>query len=158
MPDLPAQPASPDIVAFLTDYVAAYGSGSLDALRPFYTDDSLIWPNQRLTVRGWAEVRAMFAPSFDRFAIEARVHLQEVRSLGEERFLRFLTEVRLRAKAGGAVTVAAFRDFAVLRRGGPQWTILRNIDQPITLEQLLEDLARDPPLTVIGTHTGGGGS
>lgn len=139
-----------DILGFLADYVAAYGSGSLEALRPFYTDETLIWANQRPTVRGWPEVRAMFAPSFERFAITARVHLQEVRGIGDERFLRFLTEVRLTPHAGGAVATAAFRDFAVLRRDGARWTIHRNIDQPITPEQLAGDLARDPPLAVIG--------
>ena len=148
MAEPPAVPG--DIVAFLTDYVAAYGSGSLEALRSFYTDGTLIWANQRHTVHGWPEVRAMFAPSFERFAIAARVHLQEVRALGDERFIRFLTEVQLTPHAGGAVATAAFRDFAVLRRDGARWTIHRNIDQPITPEQLAGDLARDPPLAVIG--------
>lgn len=156
MPEQPSQSVDPDIVGFLTDYVAAYASGSLEDLRPFYTDDSLIWPNQRAAARGWAGVRAMFAPSFERFDIGARVHLQELRKLGDERFMRFLTEVRLSPRDGGSVTVAAFRDFALLRRSGGRWTIFRNIDQPITLDQLREDLARDPPLTVIGTYADGG--
>lgn len=150
MPEGPARPVPADIVEFLTAYVAAYGSGSLDALRPFYTDETLIWANQRPTVRGWPEVRDMFAPSFERFLIAARVHLQEIRGLGDERFLRVLTEVRLTPRAGGAAATAAFRDFAVLRRAGAQWTIHRNIDQPITAEQLAADIARDPPLCVIG--------
>jgi len=142
--------APPDIVAFLTAYVAAYGSGSLDALRPFYTAGTLVWPNQRDTVVGWDAVRAMFAPSFERFAIGARVHLQEVRGGGDERFLRFLTEVHLEPRDGGPAVTAAFRDFAVFQRVDGRWTILRNIDQPITPEQLAADLLRDPPLAVIG--------
>jgi len=149
MPEPAAQTAPSDIAQFLTAYVAAYGSGSLEALRPFYTADTLIWPNQRLTVRGWEEVRTMFEPSFERFSIAARVHLQEVRVLGEERFLRFLTQVHLTPLGGGAVTEAAFRDFAILRREGSRWTIFRNIDQPITTDQLQADLLRDPPMTVI---------
>lgn len=157
MPDVPSQPSTEDIVEFLIDYVAAYGSGSLDALRPFYTDASLIWPNQRPVVRGWAEVRAMFTPSFEHFAIKASVYLLEVRNLGDERFLRFLTEVHLTPRVGGDAIVAAFRDFAVLRRSRTHWTILRNIDQPITLEQLREDLTRGPPLAVIGPHAEEGG-
>jgi len=150
MREVTAPLAPPDIVEFLTAYVAAYGSGSLDALRPFYSADTLVWPNQRGTVLGWEAVRAMFAPSFERCAIGARVHLQEVRGSGDERFLRFLTEVRLAPRDGGAAVTAAFRDFAVFQRLDGRWTILRNIDQPITPEQLTADLLRDPPLAVIG--------
>ena len=157
MPDRPSHPASADIIEFLVDYVAAYGSGSLDTLRRFYTDESLVLPNQRSAARGWANVCAMFSPSVERFDIVARVHLQEIRGLGEERFVRFLTELRLAPRDGSTPTNLAFRDFALLRYVGTRWTILRNIDQPITLEQLQEDLARDPPLTVIGTYAEEGG-
>lgn len=139
-----------DIASFLRAYVAAYGSGVLDELRPFYTEGSLIWPNQRGTVIGWAAVHGLFSPSFERFAIDARVHLLEVRQYVDESFLRFLTEVCLTPKDGGAPVIAAFRDFAVLRRSGASWTIFRNIDQPITIEQLRADLEREPPLMVIG--------
>lgn len=141
-----------DIRDFLRAYVAAYGSGVLGELRPFYTDESLIWPNQRGTVTGWSAVHDMFSPSFERFAIEARVHLLEVRPNADESFLRFLTEVRLHPKAGGAPVTAAFRDFAILQRSGAAWTIFRNIDQPITIEQLRADIEREPPLMVIGSH------
>jgi ketosteroid isomerase-like protein len=152
----PGVPA--DVERFLRAYVAAYGSRELDALRPFYSEQSLIWPNQRATVRGWPEVRAMFAPSFDLFAITARVHLLEVRAVGEERFLRFLTEVHLAPIAGGTPTTAAFRDFALLTHDGSTWGICRNIDQPITVEQLRADLEREPPLAVIGDSAIQGGN
>lgn len=150
--------APPDIVEFLTAYVAAYGSGSLDALRPFYSAGSRIWPNMRGAVIGWDEVRAMFAPSFERYTIAARVHLQEVRGSDDERFLRFLTEVHLAPRDGGDALTAAFRDFAVFQRVEGRWTILRNIDQPITPEQLSADLLRDPPLAVIGNPANQGDS
>lgn len=139
---------SDSVIAFMRAYVEAYGSGLLDALRPFYTDETLIWPNQRPTVLGWNEVRQMFAPSFERFAISARVYLQEERRYGDESFLRFLTEVGLKPKDGSSAVTLAFRDFAVIRRYGERLTIHRNIDQPITLDQLAADLARDPPLIV----------
>jgi ketosteroid isomerase-like protein len=145
---IPGVPA--DIVRFLRAYVAAYGSGVLDELRPFYAEGSLIWPNQRGTVIGWAAVQAMFSPSFGNFAIDARVHLLEVREYGDESFLRFLTEVHLTPRGEGAPVTAAFRDFALLRRSGASWTIFRNIDQPITLEQLGADLEREAPRLVIG--------
>ena len=150
MRDAARTDASPEVVAFLADYVAAYGSGDLGALRPFYSDHTLIWPNQRPSARGRDGVLAMFAPSFAQHAIAARVHLLEERGSGDERFLRFLTEVRLEPKAGGAPLTACFRDFALILRSEGRWTILRNIDQPITPEQLASDLARDPPLAVIG--------
>ena len=153
MHDVARTAASPEIVAFLVDYVAAYGSGDLDALRAFYSDSTFIWPDRRASARGWDGVRAMFAPSFAQHAIAARVHLLEERGAGDERFLRFLTEVRLEPKAGGAAFTASFRDFALVLRSRGRWTILRNIDQPITPEQLASDLAKDPPLAVIGdTH------
>ena len=69
---------------------------------------------------------------------------------GDERFLRFLTEVHLAPRDGGEAVIAAFRDFAVFQRVEGRWTILRNIDQPISPEQLAADLLRDPPLAVIG--------
>jgi ketosteroid isomerase-like protein len=142
--------ASPEIIGFLTDYVDAYASGDLDALRPFYSDQTVIWPNQRPDARGWQGVRTMFSPSFAQHSIAARVHLLEERGTGDERFLRFLTEVRLAPKGGGAPLDAFFRDFALILRSDGRWTILRNIDQPITPEQLASDLVRDPPLAVIG--------
>jgi ketosteroid isomerase-like protein len=150
MHDVTQPVAPPEIVDLLAAYVAAYGSGSLDALRPFYSSGTLVWPNMRGTVLGWEEVRAMFAPSFERYIIGARVHLQEVRGGGDERFLRFLTEVHLAPRDGGEPVIAAFRDFAVFQRVEGRWTILRNIDQPISPEQLAADLLRDPPLAVIG--------
>lgn len=65
-----------DIQYFLRSYVAAYASGSLDELRPFYANDALICANQRDTVIGWESVRAMFSPSFARYAIDARANLK----------------------------------------------------------------------------------
>lgn len=150
MHDVTESVAPPDIIEFLAAYVAAYASGNLEALRPFYSAGTLIWPNQRGTVRGFDQVFAMFAPSFERYAIGARIHLQEVRGDGDERFLRFLTEVHLVPRDGGAPMSAAFRDFAVSQRVDERWIILRNIDQPITPDQLAEDLLREPPLAVIG--------
>lgn len=148
MRDLALQATSSEVADFLSTYVAAYGSGTLDALQPFYSVETLIWPNQRLAVMGWNEVRQMFAPSFARFEIQVRVYLQEERDYGVERFLRFLTEVRLHPRDGGDEVSAFFRDFAVLRRSDALWTIHRNIDQPITFDQLAADLQRDPPLAV----------
>jgi ketosteroid isomerase-like protein len=150
MRDAARTDASPEIAAFLADYVVAYGSGDLDALRPFYSDHTLIWPNQRPSASGRDGVLAMFGPSFAQHAIAARVHLLEERGSGDERFLRFLTEVRLAPKDGSAPLNAFFRDFALVLRSEGRWTILRNIDQPITPEQLASDLVRDPPLAVIG--------
>lgn len=148
MRNLELQAASSEVADFLSAYVAAYGSGALDTLQPFYSAETLIWPNQRLVVMGWNEVRQMFAPSFARFEIGVRVHLQEERDHGVERFLRFLTEVRLHPRDGGDDVSAFFRDFAVLRKSDGRWTIYRNIDQPITFDQLAADLQRDPPLAV----------
>lgn len=145
----PTVPAG--IVDFFHGYMAAYGSGSLDALRPFYTDESFIWPNGRPAVHGWAEVRRMFEPSFAGFEISATVHVQEARPHGSECFLRFVTEVELTPRTGGLPTFVAFRDFAVLACEGGRWTILRNIDQPVSPEQLRADLERSPPVFVAGT-------
>lgn len=139
---------SSDVTDFLHAYVAAYGSGALDSLQPFYSSETLIWPNQRVAAMGWNEIRQMFAPSFARFEIGVRVYLQEECDYGTEKFLRFLTEVRLRPRDDGPELSALFRDFAVLRRIGDRWTIHRNIDQPITRDQLEADLKRDPPLAL----------
>jgi ketosteroid isomerase-like protein len=142
---------SEPVSAFMTSYVKAYGSGSLDELSQFYSEETLIWPNQRLTVIGWSEVRAMFEPSFNRFYIAAKVHLQEERCYGDEKFLRFLTEVKLTDRDTGEIIIAAFRDFALMRKtNSTSWTINRNIDQPISIEQLTVDLHRNPPIAVFG--------
>lgn len=125
---------------FLQRYLAAYESGDIDELRPFYGDESLIWANGRATVLSWARVRDMFAPAFDTYVIEAQVHLLEAENHGDTGFLRFLTEVRLKPKAAGETLALNFRDFAIVRRTAQGWAIVRNMDQPITAEQLRADL------------------
>lgn len=135
-----AQPDGKDagIGSFLERYLEAYGSGDVERLLPFYRDDSLIWANARETVLGWPQVRGMFQPSFERFAIDGRINLFEVIELGDHAFLRFVTDVTLTPYDGTEPFTLHFRDFALLAKDSAgDWYIARNIDQPV--ERALRD-------------------
>lgn len=137
------------IRAFLRNYVDSYMSGNVDALRPFFVSDSMIFANGRPIVHGWESVRNMFADSFENFHIGAKVDLQEVEVFGDTAFIRFLTHVRLQPREPGDIMRLYFRDFAIIRRKNSSWVIMRNIDQPIDEARWLDDIKSFPPLCSI---------
>ena len=124
-----------EILEMLERYLAAYESGDVDQLRPFYDDDSMIWANMKPVAVGWPAIREMFAPSFEAYDIEADMDLMEVRVLGPNHaFLRFLTKVRITSKSDGKLIELTFRDFALFEETAAGWVVRRNIDQPTSMD------------------------
>lgn len=130
-----------EIDQFLTDFVGAYKSGSVDSLEPFYFSDSLIWADKREAFRGWPAIRGFLAGGFDRYSIDVRAHLLELRLFGNDTaFIQILADLTMTPKDGGSPINRYFRDFVLLQRVDGTLRVARDIDQPITPEIFKSDL------------------
>lgn len=144
-PDSSAQLRA-EIDQFLADFVGAYKSGSVDSLEPFYFSDSLIWADKREAFRGWPAIRGFLAGGFDRYSIDARAHLLELRLFGNDTaFIKILADLTLTPKDGGPPINRYFRDFVLLQRVDGTWRVARDIDQPVTPEIYESDLKAFKP-------------
>lgn len=110
-------------------WIAAYTSGDVDALERFYLDESVIMPDGRPTFRGWPQIRAFFAPGFERFRYAASAQLASLDVSGDLGTALGVVTVTLTPKAGGEAITRSLRYLIVFqRRGARDWRILLDMD------------------------------
>lgn len=110
-------------------WIAAYTSGDVASLERFYTDDSVIMPDGRPAYRGWSEIRAFFAPGFERWNYAARADLQYLDVSGDLGTARGVVTLTFTPKAGGAPFTREMRYLIVFRREPlGDWRILLDMD------------------------------
>ena len=110
-------------------WIAAYTAGNVDALQRFYSEQTILMPDGRPTFRGWEQIRAFFAPGFERFAYQATADLQQLDVSGDLASAKGIVTVTLKPKAGGESVSRALRYLIVFRRVGPDdWRIQMDMD------------------------------
>lgn len=110
-------------------WISAYTGGDVAALERFYTDDSVIMPDGRPAYRGWNEIRAFFAPGFERWNYAARADLQFLDVSGDLGTARGIVTLTFTPKAGGAPFSREMRYLIVFRRERRgEWRILLDMD------------------------------
>lgn len=110
-------------------WIAAYTSGDIAALERFYSDESVIMPDGRPAYRGWAEIRAFFAPGFERWNYAARADLQYLDVSGDLATARGVVTLTFTPKAGGPSSTREMRYLIVFKRQPRgDWRILLDMD------------------------------
>jgi uncharacterized protein (TIGR02246 family) len=114
------------------EWIAAYTAGDVEALGRFYLDETVLMPDGRPTWRGWKEIRAFFAPGFERFSYAAQADLQSLEVSGDLGSAHGIVTVTLTPKAGGETVTRALRYLMVFRRvAKDDWRILLDMDNRV---------------------------
>jgi uncharacterized protein (TIGR02246 family) len=116
------------------DWIATYTAGSVDALAKFYVDDTVLMPDGRPTYRGWSQIRAFFAPGFERFNYAASADLQTLESSGDLATAKGVVTVTLtpKAPASGEPVTRALRYLIVFKRlQDDDWRIWLDMDNRV---------------------------
>lgn len=124
--------ASPDgqaIRRVIETFVAAFGRGDVEAIRPLFTPDAIVYPSNDRDRVGWADIADYWAPPFRSLDIALVVDLRAVAVSGDLAVAEMTTRARVRPKAGGDEVRRQYRDMVVLRRGPDGWQIHRNLSQ-----------------------------
>lgn len=124
--------ASPDgeqIRRVIDAFVEAFCRGDVEAIRPLFTPDAIVYPSNDRDRVGWADIADYWAPPFRSLDIALAVELRGVAVSGELAVAEMITRARVRPKAGGDELRRQYRDMVVLRRGAGGWQIHRNLSQ-----------------------------
>jgi ketosteroid isomerase-like protein len=114
------------------EWIAAYTAGDVEALRRFYLDETVLMPDGRSTYRGWQEIRAFFAPGFERFKYAAQADLQSLEVSGDLGSAHGIVTITLTPKAGGEAVTRALRYLIVFKRvAKDDWRILLDMDNRV---------------------------
>ncbi len=107
-------------------------SGDVDALERFYLEETILMPDGRPTYRGWTQIRAFFAPGFERFRYAASADLQSLEVSGDLGAAKGIVTVTVVPKAGGDAATRALRYLIVFRRKARgDWRILLDMDNRV---------------------------
>lgn len=113
-------------------WIAAYTAGDVEALGRFYLDETVLMPDGRPTYRGWQEIRAFFAPGFERFSYTAQADLQSLEVSGDLGSAHGIVTVTMTPKAGGEAVTRALRYLIVFKRvAKDDWRILLDMDNRV---------------------------
>lgn len=137
------QEARAEIKQFLEEFRNTFSLGDPDAFERFFAVDAVIWADQRDQIQGWPAIRKMFAGTLEKYFVVEIGHPLELQVYGTDAaFLRILTELTLKPKAGGGPPAERrYREFVMLERINGSWVVTHDLDQPITQEQLTLDMA-----------------
>lgn len=123
----PAEVAA--IIALHDHWLAAYEGADTATLRQFYLEDTVLMPDERPTVRSWAEIEAFFAPGFERFEYKTTADLRRVEVSGTLAAAKGIVYVTLTDRHTGEVKERALRYLIVFRKDGAAgWRILWDMD------------------------------
>ncbi len=110
-------------------FLAAFCRGDVEAIRPLFTPDAIVYPSNDRDRVGWADIADYWAPPFRSLDIALEVDLRGVAVSGDLAVAEMTTRARVRPKAGGDEARRQYRDMVVLRRGPSGWQIHRNLSQ-----------------------------
>ena len=110
-------------------FAAAFARGDVEAIRPLFTQDAVVYPSNDRDRVGWSDIAAYWADPFHSVDIELDVDLVNVAISGDLAVAEMVTRACVVPKGGGEAVRRRYRDMVVLRRGEPGWRIHRNLSQ-----------------------------
>ena len=110
-------------------FVAAFSRGDVEAIRPLFTPDAIVYPSNDRDRVGWSDIAAYWAPPFASMKIALRVDLHDLFVCGHLAVAEMVTCAEITPKGGGETARRRYRDMVVLRRDGGVWRIHRNLSQ-----------------------------
>ena len=113
----------------IDSFVAAFARGDVDAIRPLFTPDAIVYPSNDRDRIGWTDIAAYWAPPFASMRIALQVDLHGLSLCGDLAVAEMVTCAEITPKSGGETAQKRYRDMVVLRRDGGAWRIHRNLSQ-----------------------------
>ena len=110
-------------------FAAAFARGDVEAIRPLFTPDAVVYPSNDRDRVGWSDIAAYWADPFRSVDLELDVDLVNVAISGDLAVAEMVTRAHVVPKGGGEAVRRRYRDMVVLRRGGTGWRIHRNLSQ-----------------------------
>ena len=110
-------------------FAAAFARGDVEAIRPLFTPDAVVYPSNDRDRVGWDDIADYWAVPFRTVDIELGVDLASVAISGDLAVAEMVTRARVVPKGGGEPLRKRYRDMVVLRRGASGWRIHRNLSQ-----------------------------
>lgn len=115
--------------AVIEAFTAAFARGDVDAIRPLFTPDAVVYPSNDRDRVGWDDIAAYWEPPFAAMRIALQVDLHGLSLCGDLAVAEMVTRAGITPKAGGETVRKRYRDMVVLRRDGGVWRIHRNLSQ-----------------------------
>lgn len=110
-------------------FVAAFCKGDVDAIRPLFTDNAVVYPSNDRDRVGWSSIADYWAGPFESLQIELRVDVRDLTISADLAVAEMVTFAAVRPKSGGEQLQRKYRDMVVLRRIDNAWRIHRNLSQ-----------------------------
>lgn len=110
-------------------FVVAFCKGDVDAIRPLFTDNAVVYPSNDRDRVGWSSIADYWAGPFESLQIELRVDVHDLTISANLAVAEMVTFAAVRPKSGGEQLQRKYRDMVVLRRIDNAWRIHRNLSQ-----------------------------
>ena len=117
------------ILAVIDAFVAAFSRGDVEAIRPLFTQDAVVYPSNDRDRVGWQDIAAYWAEPFESLNIELAVEILNVTISADLAVAEMITRATVNPRAGGAGVVRQYRDMVLLRRASTSWRIHRDLSQ-----------------------------
>lgn len=117
------------IRAVIDAFAAAFGRGDVDAIRPLFAPDAVVYPSNDRDRIGWRDIAEYWAQPFELLRIQLTVDLHNLTVCGDLAVAEMITSATVSPKAGGEEMRRKYRDMVVLRRDSTNWLIYRNLSQ-----------------------------
>ncbi|MBM3505246.1 MAG: SgcJ/EcaC family oxidoreductase [Alphaproteobacteria bacterium] len=108
----------------------AYASGDLEALRRFYSEESVVIPRRDRKYSGWSEIRQFFERRFRAAKVRAQSKLENIQVHGDWAFMQGMTTITAEPKDGGKPEVENARYFILFKRYVDGWKVYQDMDTP----------------------------
>ena len=115
-------------------FLDAYHAQTLEAMQPFYNEETILLPPTGETFRGLDGVAAYLGPRFGGTVRQQAAEIVSVKTNGNFGTIRSNTYIQAEPKDGGPPQAFAFRVMTLVQRTPEGWKVYRDLTQSSRLE------------------------
>ena len=129
-----ADPTEVDLHRFVEAFLDAYHEQTLEAMQPFYNEETVLLPPTGETFRGLEGVAAYLGPRFGGTVRQQAAEIVSVQTNGTFGTIRSNTYIQAEPNDGGPPQAFAFRVMTMVKKNPDGWKVYRDLTQSSRLE------------------------